>query len=99
MRKAGLPIPDGQVAYTAEQARDIARQFGKPVAVKGQVQAGGRGKAGIVKLVDTPDLAEQAATQILSTQVRGMPVRAVLVEEKLSIKKEYYCSIQGEWCP
>jgi succinyl-CoA synthetase beta subunit len=93
LRKAGLPIPDGQVAYTAEQARDIARQFGKPVAVKGQVQAGGRGKAGIVKLVDTPDLAEQAATQILSTQVRGMPVRAVLVEEKLSIKKEYYCSI------
>ncbi|TGE31523.1 ATP-grasp domain-containing protein [Desulfosporosinus sp. Sb-LF] len=92
LRKAGLPVPQGRVASTSEEAKQIAEEIGKGVAVKGQVQAGGRGKAGIVKLVNTPDEAAAAATEIFAKSVKGLPVRKVLVEEKLDIKKEYYCS-------
>ncbi|MGI5970791.1 MAG: ATP-grasp domain-containing protein [Oscillospiraceae bacterium] len=93
LRKAGIAVPDGRVASSPEEARRIAQEFGRPVAVKGQVQAGGRGKAGIVKLVSTPDEAYAAASDILSKTVKGLPVKKVLIEEKLNIKKEYYCSI------
>src|SRR5665648_120096 len=92
LRKAGLPVPQGRVASTPEEAKQIAEEIGKGVAVKGQVQAGGRGKAGIVKLVNTPDEAAASAAEILSKIVMGTPVLQVLVEEKLDIKKEYYCS-------
>jgi len=92
LRKAGLPVPQGRVASTPEEAKQIAEEIGKPVAVKGQVQAGGRGKAGIVKLVNTPDEAAVIAAEILAKTVGGAPVKQVLVEEKLDIKKEYYCS-------
>lgn len=93
LKKDGISVPQGRVAATPEQARQIAEEFSKPVAIKGQVQAGGRGKAGIVKLVNTPEEAYIAAEEILSKTVKGLPVRQVLVEEKLNIKKEYYCSI------
>jgi succinyl-CoA synthetase beta subunit len=92
LRKAGLPVPLGRVASTPEEAKQIAEEIGKPVAVKGQVQAGGRGKAGIVKLVNTPDEAAASAAEIFAKTVMGIPVQQVLVEEKLDIKKEYYCS-------
>ncbi|MHB1652722.1 MAG: ATP-grasp domain-containing protein [Desulfitobacteriaceae bacterium] len=92
LRKAGLPVPNGRAASTPEEARRIAEEIGKPVAVKGQVQAGGRGKAGIVKLVNTPAEAEAATQEILSKTVKGLPIRQVLIEEKLDIKKEFYCS-------
>ena len=88
--KAGLPIPKGRAASSPEEAKQVAEWIGGPVAVKGQVQAGGRGKAGIVKLVNTPDECAAAAAEILSKTVRGLPVRQVLVEEKLAIAKEYY---------
>ncbi|KJS50728.1 ATP-grasp domain-containing protein [Desulfosporosinus sp. BICA1-9] len=92
LRKAGLPVPQGRVASTHEEAKTIAEEIGKAVAVKGQVQAGGRGKAGIVKLVNTPEEAAAAAAEIFAKNVMGVPVNQVLVEEKLDIKKEYYCS-------
>lgn len=92
LRKAGLPVPQGRVASTPEEVKKIAEEIGKAVAVKGQVQAGGRGKAGIVKLVNTPDEAAAAATEIFAKNIGGIPIQQVLVEEKLDIKKEYYCS-------
>ncbi|AFM39299.1 succinyl-CoA synthetase, beta subunit [Desulfosporosinus acidiphilus SJ4] len=92
LRKAGLPVPLGRVASNPEEARQIAEEIGKPVAVKGQLQAGGRGKAGIVKLVNTPEEAAAAAAEILAKTVKGMPIHQVLIEEKLNIKKEFYCS-------
>ncbi|MBP1759575.1 MAG: succinyl-CoA synthetase, beta subunit [Firmicutes bacterium] len=92
LRKSGLPVPQGRVASTPEEAKKIAEEIGKAVAVKGQVQAGGRGKAGIVKLVNTPDEAAAAAAEILAKNIGGNQIRQVLVEEKLDIKKEYYCS-------
>ena len=93
LQKAGMPVPKGRVASTPEEAKEAAEWIGGPVAVKGQVQAGGRGKAGIVKLVNTPEEAAAAAAEIMSKTVKGLPVKRVLVEEKLDIKKEFYCSI------
>jgi succinyl-CoA synthetase beta subunit len=92
LAKAGMPVPKGRPASTPEEAKQVAEWIGGPVAVKGQVHAGGRGKAGIVKLVNTPEEAAAAAAEILSKTVQGLPVRSVLVEEKLDIKKEFYCS-------
>ncbi|MGC7870235.1 ATP-grasp domain-containing protein [Desulfosporosinus sp. SYSU MS00001] len=93
LSKAGIPVPKGRSAATPEEAKQAAEWIGGPVAVKGQVQAGGRGKAGIVKLVNTPEEAASAAAEILAKTVKGLPVRQVLVEEKLDIKKEFYVSL------
>ena len=96
LKDAGIPIPMGEVASTAKEAREIATRMGKPVIVKAQVWAGGRGKAGAVKSADTPEEAEKAASVILGMTVKGFPVRKVLVEEKLSIEKEYYVGIMPD---
>ncbi|MCL4425148.1 MAG: acetate--CoA ligase family protein [Firmicutes bacterium] len=93
LRKAGLPVPAGRAAATPEEAKQIAAEIGKPVAVKAQVLAGGRGKSGAVRLVDTPEEAQAAAASILGTEIKGYPVRHVLVEEKLDIAQEFYASI------
>ena len=92
LAKGGMPVPKGRVANSPEEAEEVARWIGGPVAVKGQVQAGGRGKAGIVKLADTPEQAKALAKEILAKTVKGLPVKQVLVEEKLDIKQEFYCS-------
>ncbi|ADY56483.1 succinyl-CoA synthetase (ADP-forming) beta subunit [Syntrophobotulus glycolicus DSM 8271] len=92
LAKAGMPVPKGRPASTPQEAKEVAEWIGGPVAVKGQIQAGGRGKAGIVKLVNTPEEAEAAAAEILAKTIKGLPIRQVLIEEKLDIKKEFYCS-------
>ncbi len=104
LKAGGIAIPMGEVASTAQEAREVACRIGKPVAVKAQVWVGGRGKAGAVKLVNTPEEVEKAASLILGMEIKGFPVRKVLVEEKLDIDREYYVSIipDGSWesrCP
>jgi succinyl-CoA synthetase beta subunit len=93
LKDAGIATPTGEVATTAKEAREIAAKIGKPVAVKAQVWVGGRGKAGAIKLADTPEEAEKVASAILGMEVKGFPVRKVLVEEKLDIDKEYYVGV------
>jgi succinyl-CoA synthetase beta subunit len=92
----GVPVPSGKVAYTPEEARDIAAEFaaaGQPkVVVKAQVKAGGRGKAGGVKLADGPEAAYEIAQQILGMDIKGHTVHKVLVEEASDIAQEYYLS-------
>src|SRR3954463_8503947 len=78
-RKYGIPIPPGEVAGTPEEAEKIARKFGTTVVVKAQVHAGGRGKAGGVKLAKTPEEARSIAAQILKLTIKGLPVEKVLV--------------------
>ena len=90
LKGAGISIPVGEVAATAKEAFEVATRIGKPVVIKAQVWAGGRGKAGAVKMADTPEKAEEAAGAILGMVVKGFPVRQVLVEERLDIEKEYY---------
>ena len=89
----GLPMLPGQVAGTPEEARDVAASLGGTVVIKAQVQAGGRGKAGGVKLAHTPDEAYDKARDILSLTIKGLPVRKVLVAMAANIAKEYYCAI------
>ncbi len=88
-----IPIPQGEVASTPEEAKAIAEKLGKPVVVKAQVLVGGRGKAGGIRLAQNPEEAEKVASQILSMEIKGIPVRKVLVDEALDIAKELYLGV------
>jgi succinyl-CoA synthetase beta subunit len=92
----GVPVQPGKVASTAEEARDIAAEFaanGRPlVVVKAQVKAGGRGKAGGVKLAKGPDEAYDKASRILGMDIKGHTVYTVLIAEAVDIAAEYYLS-------
>ncbi|MFL5501300.1 MAG: ADP-forming succinate--CoA ligase subunit beta [Gemmatimonadaceae bacterium] len=92
-RKYGIPIPPGEVATTPEQAEQIARKFGTTVVVKAQVHAGGRGKAGGVKLAKSPEEAKSIAAQILKLSIKGLPVQKVLVTPAADIASEAYVGI------
>jgi len=89
----GLPVLPGQVAESADEARDIAQRLGGTVVIKAQVLTGGRGKAGGVKLAHTPEEAFERAQDILALTIKGFPVRKVLVAQAVEIMKELYCAI------
>jgi len=89
-REHGIPVPPGEVATTPERAEEIAAKIGTRVVVKAQVHAGGRGKAGGVKLAETPDDARKAAEAILQLEIKGLPVRKVLVSPAEEIEHEAY---------
>ncbi len=92
----GVPIPKGRVAGTAAEARQIAEELGGAVVVKSQVLVGGRGKAGGIRLAKSPKEAEEVATQILGMEIKGLPVRKVLVDEAANIGKEIYLGITND---
>ena len=92
-RNAGIPIPPGEVATTPEEAEAIARKFGGTVVVKAQVHAGGRGKAGGVKLAKTPEEAREVAKNILALTIKDLPVKKVLVTPAADIDTEAYVGI------
>jgi len=92
----GIPIPSGRVAATAAEAKQIAEELGGPVVIKSQVLVGGRGKAGGIRLVKSPSEAEELATQILGMEIKGLPVRKVLVDEAASIEIEIYLGITND---
>src|SRR3954464_13701612 len=89
----GIPVSEGRVARTPEQARQAAEELGGPVVVKAQVLTGGRGKAGGVKLADDPADAEQKAKDIIGLDIRGHVVERLWIEKASDIAKEYYLSV------
>jgi len=89
----GIPVPSGEVAETPEEARAAAERIGGRVVVKAQVQIGGRGKAGGIKVAENPDEAEARARDILGMDIRGHTVHRVWIEAASDIAKEYYASI------
>jgi len=89
----GIPVSDGLIASTPAEARSAAEQLGGPVVVKAQVLVGGRGKAGGIKLAETPDDAEREASAILGMDIRGHSVRRVWIERASEIAREYYFSV------
>ncbi len=98
--KFGVPTPKAEVASTAAEAKEIALRIGGRVVVKAQVHAGGRGKVGGVKLVNSPEEAEEVAASLLGTRLvtnqtgaAGVPVEKVMIAETLDIKDELYISI------
>jgi succinyl-CoA synthetase beta subunit len=94
--KYGIPIPKGRVAATASEARQIAEELGGRVVIKSQVLVGGRGKAGGIRLAKDPEEAEDVATQILRMEIKGLPVRKVLVDEAAGIDQEIYLGITND---
>jgi succinyl-CoA synthetase beta subunit len=92
----GIPIPKGRVASTADEARSIAVELGGRVVIKSQVLVGGRGKAGGIRLAKDPHEAEDVAAQILAMEIKGLPVRKVLVDEAANISKEIYLGITND---
>ena len=93
LARYGIPIQPGRVAYTPEEAEEIARELGGPVVIKAQVYVGGRGKAGGIQFGDTPEQARAAAAKVLGMDIKGLTVEKVLVVSKLEIKEEYYLGI------
>ena len=93
LRSFGVPIPPGDVATTPAEAEQIARRIGRTVVVKAQVHAGGRGKAGGVKLAKTPEEARDVAGKILGMQIKGLTVQKVLVTDAADIATEAYVGI------
>jgi succinyl-CoA synthetase beta subunit len=93
LRNYGLETLPGIVAGTTEEARRAAETLGGTVAIKAQVLTGGRGKAGGIKVVDSPREAVEAAEQILGMDIRGHIVRRVYVEHGEEIDREFYLSI------
>ena len=93
LRRVGVPVPPGRVVKTPDEAAAIARDFGGTVVVKAQVHAGGRGKAGGVKLAKTPEEARSIAAKILGMQIKGLTVYQVLVTPAADIASEAYVGI------
>jgi len=96
----GIVVPQGGVAATPQEARDVAQRLAGPCVVKAQVHAGGRGKAGGIRLVATPEEAKQAAAAMLGSRLvtaqtgpAGAPVNQVLIEETLDVEQELYLGI------
>ena len=89
----GIPVSEGRLATSPEEARAAAEEIGGPVVVKAQVLTGGRGKAGGVKLADGPADAEAKARDILGLDINGHVVRKLWIEQASDIAKEYYLSI------
>ena len=99
LAKYGVPVPRGEVASSLDEVRRIAKSYQGKCVVKVQIHAGGRGKAGGVKLVDTLDSAVAEAEKMLSgnivtsqTTSDGVPVNELLIEEALDVIKELYLS-------
>jgi succinyl-CoA synthetase beta subunit len=91
--KHGVPVPKGLHADTPKAARDAAEKLGFPVVVKAQVQIGGRGKAGGIKVAEDADEAEAHADAILGMDIRGLKVQEVWIERASEIETEYYAAI------
>ncbi len=89
----GIPVSDGRVAETPEEAKAAAEELGGPVVVKAQVLTGGRGKAGGIKLAVTPDETEARARDILGLDIRGHVVKTLWIEKASDIAREYYLSL------
>jgi len=89
----GVPVPSGRVAGSVEEAVKAADAVGYPCVVKAQVQIGGRGKLGGIKLATSRDEAREHAQAILGMEIRGLRVHEVWVEQASAIKAEYYASI------
>lgn len=93
LRAGGIPVPDGEVVTTPEEAEAAARRLGGRVVIKAQVHAGGRGKAGGVKLAQDPAKARARAAEILGMKIKGLVVKRVLVVPAVEIASESYAGI------
>jgi succinyl-CoA synthetase beta subunit len=92
-KKFKIPLSEGRLARTPDEVQTAVQQLDCPVVLKSQVLIGGRGKAGGIKLADTPAQAKELAAGLLKLTIKGYPVEQILIEPKLAIKKEYYIGV------
>jgi len=92
IKRYGFQVPQGEVVRNPKEAGEVASKFGK-VALKIQIPGGGRGKKGGIKFAETPQEAEKLAEELLSKKFNGFPVQELLVEELVSLDKEYYLGV------
>ncbi len=93
LAKYGVPTPNGGLASTSTQAREIATKLKPPLVIKAQVLVAGRGKAGGILFANSVEEAVKAADKILNMQIKGLPVKNVWIEEKIQVKRELYFGI------
>ncbi|MEM4704007.1 MAG: ADP-forming succinate--CoA ligase subunit beta [Candidatus Bathyarchaeia archaeon] len=93
LAKHGIPTPKGELATSADQAREAAAKLKPPLVVKAQVLVAGRGKAGGILFAASAEEAGKLAQKLLSMEIKGIPVRSVWIEEQINIKKELYFGI------
>src|ERR687883_1125072 len=93
LQKHGVPVPDGRPATTVPEAVEAAEELGFPVVIKAQVQIGGRGKAGGIKLANDRAEVEEHAKAILGMDIRGLTVHELYVEKASKIAEEYYAAV------
>ena len=89
----GIPIPQGMVVGSPQEAKSFAQKLKKPVVLKSQILSGGRGKAGGIKFADNPQEAEKMSKELLSMKIKGYQVERIVVDEKLDIEKEFYIGV------
>src|SRR3989304_711254 len=89
-KKCGIPVPPGEVAFTPQEAKEIASRIGRPVMLKAQVHVGGRGKAGGIKPASSPDEALTVASQILGMNIKGLTEKVLVTEQKEIISEAYF---------
>jgi succinyl-CoA synthetase beta subunit len=91
--QAGIPVPRRIVVASAEEALSAAGQIGYPVVAKAQVLVGGRGLAGGIKIADSPKALEDQVNQLFDAEIKGMPVKKIMISEKAEIGEEFYLGI------
>ena len=93
VREYGIPVPRGEAVTTALEAESLARDIGRPVALKAQIAVSGRGKAGGILFADGPEQAKEVAQSLLGSTIKECLVSSLLVEEQLDITEQYYLSL------
>jgi len=95
-KRKGIPVPAGKVVRSASEAADVAEELGFPLAVKAQVHAGGRGKAGAIRFADDQGSLTKAVEELLQQRIHGDAVEEVLIEKKAGVEKELYLAVTAD---
>lgn len=93
LKQAGIPIPEGMVVSSPEEAAEAAKKLAKPVVLKAQVWATGRAEKGGIKFADSPEAAATAAREMFGLKIESLSVKKILVEEKIDIESEYFTGL------
>src|SRR3989344_5000609 len=93
IKRCGIAVPRGEAVDSVEAGLELSKKLGFPLAVKAQVQVGGRGKAGAIRIVKDQGELEKGLPEIFAMEIKGLKVKKVLIEKALDIKRQFYIGI------
>src|SRR3989338_7329173 len=93
IKRRGIAVPEGEAVNSVEEGLELSKRLGFPLAIKAQVQVGGRGKAGAIRIVKSQGELEKGLPEIFAMEVKGLKVKKVLIEKALDIKRQFYLGI------